>query len=318
MKSNDTSKSTDNNKQIEKPSSWNLTNFEVGKRLGRGKFGNVYQAREKEHKVIVALKVLFKQQLKQVGIEHQLKREIEIQSHIRYFIKIIFFNIRRHQNILRLYGYFYDESRVFLIIEYAAGGEVYKHLTKMKTFSEPLSAYYISSLSAALAYCHSLSVIHRDIKPENLLLDGKGEIKIADFGWSVHSPISKRETLCGTLDYLPPEMVENKPYDFTVDTWSLGVLLFEFLCGYPPFEAKTQQDTYARIVNVDLQFPTHVSVEARDLCSKMLVKDASKRMPMSQIANHPFIINNVIVYNENRSKYNPTFGDDCSATATSN
>eukprot|EP00897_Mesotaenium_endlicherianum_P005283 jgi/Mesen1/4783/ME000242S03952 len=129
---------------------WSLGDFDIGKPLGKGKFGNVYLAREKKSKYIVALKVLFKNQLQESQVEHQLRREIEIQSHLR------------HPNILRLYGYFYDQ------------GELYKELQKARYFSERRAA--------------------------------TGELKIADFGWSVHAPNSRRQTLCGTLDYLPPEM----------------------------------------------------------------------------------------------------------------
>jgi serine/threonine protein kinase len=109
---------------------------------------------------------------------------------------------------------------------------------------------YIESLAKALTYCHEKHVIHRDIKPENLLLDHRGELKIADFGWSVHAPNAKRKTMCGTLDYLPPEMVEGREHDNTVDIWSLGVLTYEFLVGYPPFEAQGYQETYSRIAKV--------------------------------------------------------------------
>ncbi|GKF47720.1 serine/threonine-protein kinase aurora-3, partial [Tanacetum coccineum] len=102
---------------------------------------------------------------------------------------------------------------------------------------------YIASLTHALAYCHEKNVIHRDIKPENLLLDHEGRLKIADFGWSVQST-NKRRTMCGTLDYLAPEMVENRPHDYAVDNWTLGVLCYEFLYGSPPFEADGQADTF--------------------------------------------------------------------------
>jgi aurora kinase len=96
----------------------------------------------------------------------------------------------------------------------------------------------IYHIAHALRYCHTKHVIHRDIKPENLLLGLHGEVKIADFGWSVHAPNSRRRTLCGTIDYLPPEMVEGQDHDHAVDLWSLGVLTYEFLVGRPPFEAK--------------------------------------------------------------------------------
>ena len=236
---------------------WNLSDFDIGKPLGRGKFGNVYLAREKSSKYIVALKVLFKHQLQQHHVEHQLRREIEIQSHLR------------NKNILRLYGYFYDANRVYLILEYAAKGELYKELQRCKQFSERRSATYIMSLANALLYCHNKRVIHRDIKPENLLLGLKGELKIADFGWSVHAPNSRRTTLCGTLDYLPPEMVEGHDHDDAVDIWSLGVLCYEFLVGHPPFEAQGHSDTYKRILRVDLKFPSFISDGAVDLIRKV-------------------------------------------------
>ncbi|KAG8044434.1 hypothetical protein GUJ93_ZPchr0232g33688 [Zizania palustris] len=221
---------------------WVLPDFDIGKPLGRGKFGHVYLAREKRSNHIVALKVLFKSQLKQSQVEHQLRREVEIQSHLR------------HPNILRLYGYFYDQTRVYLILEYAAKGELYKELQRCKHFSERRSATYIASLARALIYLHGKHVIHRDIKPENLLIGSQGELKIADFGWSVHT-FNRRRTMCGTLDYLPPEMVEKTEHDYHVDIWSLGILCYEFLYGVPPFEAKEHSETYRRIVKVDLKFP---------------------------------------------------------------
>lgn len=260
---------------------WTLRDFDIGKPLGRGKFGNVYLAREKKSKYIVALKVLFKQQLQQAHVEHQLRREIEIQSHLR------------HPNILRLYGYFYDESRVYLILEYAARGELYKELQRQKVFNEQRAATYIASLAQALIHCHEKHVIHRDIKPENLLVGIKGELKIADFGWSVHT-FNKRRTMCGTLDYLPPEMVESKEHDAGVDIWSLGVLCYEFLYGTAPFEAIRHSDTYKRIVKIDLKFPPKpmISPQAKDLISKLLVKDSTQRLPLNHVLTHPWIVSN--------------------------
>ncbi|XP_048334745.1 serine/threonine-protein kinase Aurora-3 isoform X2 [Ziziphus jujuba] len=210
---------------------WSLGDFEIGKPLGKGKFGRVYLAREIKSKYIVALKVVFKEQIEKYKIHHQLRREMEIQTSLR------------HPNVLRLYGWFHDSERVFLILEYAHGGELYKELRLNGHLSEKQAATYILSLAQALAYCHEKDVIHRDIKPENLLLDHEGRLKIADFGWSVQSR-SKRHTMCGTLDYLAPEMVENKAHDYAVDNWTLGVLCYEFLFGAPPFEAETQKDTF--------------------------------------------------------------------------
>jgi len=262
-----------------------LEDFDIGRPLGKGKFGNVYLAREKASKYIVALKVLFKSQLQKAQVEHQLRREIEIQSHLR------------HNNILRLFGYFYDESRVYLILEYAPRGELYKSLQKQEhgRFAEPQAALYIKQMADALTYCHSKKVIHRDIKPENLLLDVSGNIKIADFGWSVHAPNSRRATMCGTLDYLPPEMIEGAMHDEKVDLWSLGVLTYEFLVGKPPFEAETNNDTYRRITRVDLRFPSHLSTDAKDLISLLLRKDPNQRLSLEGVAAHPWITSAVSV-----------------------
>jgi len=262
---------------------WKLEDFDIGRPLGKGKFGNVYLAREKASKYIVALKVLFKSQLQKAQVEHQLRREIEIQSHLR------------HNNILRLFGYFYDESRVYLILEFAPKGELYKTLQQQDhgRFDEALSAKYISQMTDALAYCHSKKVIHRDIKPENLLLDVKGNIKIADFGWSVHAPNSRRATMCGTLDYLPPEMIEGAMHDEKVDLWSLGVLTYEFLVGKPPFEAESNNETYRRITKVDLRFPAHVSTEAKDLISRLLRKEPNDRLTLDEVVKHPWILSYV-------------------------
>mmetsp|Transcript_3088 Transcript_3088/g.10114 ORF Transcript_3088/g.10114 Transcript_3088/m.10114 type:complete len:311 (+) Transcript_3088:91-1023(+) len=264
-----------------RPREWTLSDFEIGKPLGSGKFGNVYLARERSAKYVVALKVLFKDQLEKNSVEHQLRREIEIQSHLR------------HPNILRLYGYFHDRTRVYLILEYAAGGELFKELTKQGRFTEPRSAEYIAQLAHALHHCHTKHVIHRDIKPENLLIASNGELKIADFGWSVHAPNSRRTTLCGTLDYLPPEMIVHEDYDASVDVWSLGVLLYEFLCGKPPFEAKGYKETYRRIASVEMDFPAHVSSGARDLISRLLQRLPSERLKLRHVARHQWMQANV-------------------------
>ncbi|XP_047437988.1 aurora kinase A [Mugil cephalus] len=259
---------------------WSLENFDIGRPLGKGKFGNVYLARERQTKFILALKVLFKKQLEKAGVEHQLRREVEIQSHLR------------HPNILRLYGYFHDASRVYLILEFAPRGELYSELQRCGSFPEDRSATYIMELADALNYCHTKKVIHRDIKPENLLLGANGELKIADFGWSVHTPSSRRSTLCGTLDYLPPEMIEGKTHDEKVDLWSLGVLCYEFLVGKPPFEAKTHDETYRKISRVEYTYPaqSNFSAGAKDLVARLLKHNPMHRLPIQGVLTHPWVV----------------------------
>lgn len=262
---------------------WSLADFDIGRPLGKGKFGNVYLAREKKSKFILALKVLFKSQLQKSGVEHQLRREIEIQAHLR------------HPHILRLYGYFHDATRIYLILEYAARGELYKELQKQGRFTDARAATYIFQLADALLYCHGKKVIHRDIKPENLLLGLMGDLKIADFGWSVHAPSSRRATLCGTLDYLPPEMIEGKMHDEKVDLWSLGVLCYEFLVGKPPFEADGHSETYRRITKVDLRFPSYMCTGSRDLITRLLRHDPRSRLSLIDVINHEWIQKNKTV-----------------------
>lgn len=242
------------------PKQWHLGMFEIGKPLGKGKFGRVYLAKERSTGFVCALKVLHKSELQQGKVEKQVRREIEIHSHLR------------HPNILRFYGHFHDSKRVFLILEFAGKGELYKHLRKETKFPEWKAAQYIAQMAAALKYLHKKHVMHRDIKPENILVGIHGEIKISDFGWSVHAPNNRRNTMCGTLDYLPPEMIkpgsQENFYNEKVDLWSLGVLTYEFLCGEAPFE-DTPVMTQRRIARGEMTVPKFVSAEAKDLIERV-------------------------------------------------
>lgn len=263
---------------------WCLADFDIGRALGRGKFGNVYLAREKQTMFVVALKVLFKKQIKSLNVEHQVRREIEIQAHLR------------HPNILRLYGYFHDDDRIYMILEYAPRGTLYMAQQKMpeNRFSEKDTAVFIHSLASALIYLHDKQIIHRDLKPENLLLGFNNQLKIADFGWSVIEQSSKRTTICGTLDYLPPEMVQGQSHDKNVDIWCLGVLCYELLVGKAPFLAPNYNETYLKISKCQYTIPDFVSKSAANLISKLLVLRPDRRLPLAGVLKHPWIM----VYNE--------------------
>jgi len=267
----------DPNGSKESRDDWSLAKFDIGKPLGKGKFGSVYLARTKKEKYIVAVKILFKSQLVTGGVEAQLRREIEIQSHLR------------HPHILRLFGWFHDEKKIFLVLEYAAQGELYKELMKKGRLSEFRSATIIHEVSDAIKYCHANKIIHRDLKPENVLIGLQGEAKLADFGWSVRTPSRRRETMCGTLDYLPPEMVEQVDYTFTVDNWTIGVLCYELLTGKPPFEHDDKNVTYQRIVNTQFSYPSHVKEGARDLITRLLQYKGANRIPLDQLQRHAWI-----------------------------
>ncbi|KAI4174329.1 MAG: hypothetical protein LQ343_002468 [Gyalolechia ehrenbergii] len=263
------------------PRKFHLGMFEIGKPLGKGKFGRVYLAKERSTGFVCALKVLHKSELQQGKVEKQVRREIEIHSNLR------------HPNILRFYGHFHDSKRVFLIIEFAGKGELYKHLRRENKFPEWKAAQYIAQMAAALKYLHKKHVMHRDIKPENILVGIHGELKMSDFGWSVHAPNNRRNTMCGTLDYLPPEMIkpgsQENYYNEKVDLWSLGVLTYEFLCGEAPFE-DTPVMTQRRIARGEMTVPNFVSSEAKNLIHRLLVLDPEKRITLDEVQQHPWIV----------------------------
>jgi serine/threonine protein kinase len=238
----------------------------------------VYLAREVKSRFVVALKVLNKFRLQKESMEGQFRREIEVQTQIR------------HPNVARLLGYFWDRTRIYLILEYCAQGELFRMLRKAGSFDQQTAARYICQMADAVSYCHSKHIIHRDIKPENILVDLRGGLKLSDFGWSVHAPSSQRTTFCGTVDYLSPEMVLGKKHNEKVDVWAIGVLLYEFLVGEPPFQAPTAQATGRRICSVDINFPPVVPALARDLINKFLQMDPAKRISLKAVRSHPWVV----------------------------
>lgn len=206
------------------------------------------------------------------GGEHQIRREIEVKQVVARLTQIM--QNTRHPNILRLYGWFHDVNRVFLILEYAGkprqrsakdkfqlkagGGEIFRHLRKAGRFSERRSSRYIAQVAGGLAYLHSKNIIHRDIKPENLLLGADDSVKICDFGWSVHTA-GVQQTLAGTLSYVPPEMIMGQAYGKAVDIWALGVLTYEFICGTEPFAGQDQRGEWQPSPKLKSRYPiTHL------------------------------------------------------------
>jgi len=257
---------------------FSLDDFDIGKRLGGGQFGAVYVARCRRTGFAFALKILDKAQLVESRVEHQLQREIEIQAHCR------------HKNILRLYNYFHDDKKVYLMLELAPGGELFQLLQQRSYFSEARAAWYFKQLVEALQYCHSKNIMHRDIKPENILIGHGDTLKIADFGWAVHAPKKRRDTKCGTVEYLAPELVMRRPYCPAVDVWGLGVLLYEFLVGESPFVAETDERVLRNIRRGALKFPPRVSREAQDLITRLLTKVPEDRLTPEQILQHPWMV----------------------------
>lgn len=142
---------------------------------------------------------------------------------------------------------------------------------------------------SALAYIHKCNVFHRDIKPENILIYRDNQLKISDFGWSVRAISTQRKTMCGTMDYLCPEIIQNKYYDWSVDIWALGVLTYELATGSAPFYNKDRQQQYKNIRNVNFTYPDHLSKQIIDFISKILQKNPANRIKLDEALKHPFI-----------------------------
>eukprot|EP00866_Antonospora_locustae_P001218 jgi/Antlo1/1218/1473 len=261
---------------------WTIDDFDLGRPLGKGKFGQVWLAREKERGYIVALKIIKKSDIRGCENTRQLRREIEIHSHLR------------SENIIRMYGYFYDMNCVYLVLEYAGNGEFFRILTMSGRFSEKIAADYILQVSNALSHMHGLNVIHRDLKPENMLMGCDNKVKIADLGWAVRNIDKKRYTYCGTLEYLAPEMYTKFNHDKSLDMWCLGILCYEFLVGNPPFESKARspRETYEKVKTLSYSIPEYISEDARNFISSLLVVNSEKRMKIEMVPRHAWIVKN--------------------------
>lgn len=256
---------------------WKISDFDMGKALGKGRFGHVYCARETKSGYVVALKIMFKNQIKDANLQHQVRREVEIQSHIK------------HKNICRLYGYFHDDRRVYIILEFCKNGNLFTKLKEVKKFESIEAARYVREIAEGLVYIHKLNVIHRDLKPENVLLGRNNEVKLADFGWCVFTPQSRRQTFCGTMDYLSPEMLNGVSHDKKIDHWALGCIAFELLTGYPPFVGDrmdpTVEVTRSLIVSgkIDFMNAKEVTEQEQEIVDALVKLEPNDRIELAEL-----------------------------------
>mmetsp|Transcript_44624 Transcript_44624/g.104248 ORF Transcript_44624/g.104248 Transcript_44624/m.104248 type:complete len:405 (+) Transcript_44624:38-1252(+) len=248
--------------------------------LGRGYFGEVWQAQTKsDHKAVAVKKVRL-----QLILENQLLDQLKREVNILYSLQ--------HPRIVRLYFHFEDKYFVYLGMEFCIGGSLFDKLQKAEKFTGQRAATYFLQTCEALDYLHHLpdKVIHRDIKPENILLDANDSAKLADFGWANLLEQDKRSTFCGTLDYLAPEMIRGTGHDESVDMWTMGVLLYEMLTGQSPFGSQSKETTCKRIVHVDLLFPSDMNQSGRDLIGKLCRKNPTERFKVREAMAHEFVV----------------------------
>ncbi|KAG2262342.1 hypothetical protein Bca52824_069421 [Brassica carinata] len=257
-----------------------LGKYEVGKLVGCGAFAKVYHGRETGTGQSVAIKVVSKQRLHKGGLNGNVKREIAIMHRLR------------HPSIVRLSEVLATKSKIFFVMEFAKGGELFAKVSKGR-FSEDLSRRYFQQLISAVGYCHSRGVFHRDLKPENLLLDEKLELKISDFGLSALTeqirPDGLLHTLCGTPAYVAPEVLAKKGYDGAkIDVWSCGVILFVLNAGYLPFNDHNLMVMYRKIYKGEFRIPKWTSPDLRRLLTRLLDTNPLSRITIQEIILDPW------------------------------
>ena len=247
--------------------------------LGSGSFGKVYLIKHNITHKEYAMKIIDKKKLKQMGYNNeQILEEIKIHSKLD------------HENIVHVYNVFENEENFNIIMEYAKKGNLYDVITREKGgLSEEKAVGYFTQVVNAVYYLHQNNIIHRDIKPENILISENDIIKLCDFGWAKELNLENRNTFCGTAEYMAPEIVTNENYDFSVDIWSLGILLYEMIFGHSPFEGKNKNSIMINIKSHELIYDKPISNECKDLIEKILENNPQKRLKIKNIIEHSFI-----------------------------
>ncbi|KAF2681758.1 Pkinase-domain-containing protein [Lentithecium fluviatile CBS 122367] len=265
--------------------------FELIKTLGTGTFARVWlvrlkNARNGDENKVFALKILRKVdviRLKQV-------------EHVRNERNVLA-GVAGHPFITTMVASFQDYDSLYMLLDYCPGGEVFSYLRRARRFNEPTSQFYAAEIVLILEFLHEREgVAYRDLKPENILIDAEGHLKLVDFGFAKKVENRETYTLCGTPEYLAPEVIRNTGHGTAVDWWAFGILVYEFLVGQPPFWDQNPMKIYEQIVEGRVRFPSAMSSEARDLISGLCTVDTSKRLGniqggASAVKSHPWFRN---------------------------
>jgi len=266
--------------------------FEVLEEIGKGRYGTVFKAKDKASGKILALKEVTFDTLLKDDCFDLVKTEIEINTRLI------------HDNIVRMYCFFNDTTKLTMVMEYISGGDLFTELLKSGGYlSEPEAAFILSEIVEGLICLRDRHVIHRDIKPENVLLvrDGNGKVvraKICDFTWAVHCLHERRITVCGTLEYCAPEVASATDYDNKADLWSLGVLVYQMLTGELVVKGRNLEEVRKEMRGLKLEFPNQptISKEGKDVVKRLLLKTSEERAGLETIKNHVWVRKNIVKY----------------------
>nr|BAN37833.1 protein kinase 2, putative [Entamoeba histolytica] len=241
--------------------------FELLKVIGRGSFGKVMMVKKKDDGRIFAMKILRKDIVKErKQVDHtKAEKNVLMQLH--------------HPFIVKLYYAFQTTDKLYMVMDFVNGGELFYHLKNENCFSEERAKFYAAEIATVLIHIHSLGIIYRDLKPENILLDNTGNIVITDFGLSKQLAAGEEtQTFCGTPDYLAPEILKGVGHGPGVDWWSLGILIYEMIVGIPPFYDDDVSLMYQKILKSQPHFPRNISYDAKSVIMGLLEKDPAERL----------------------------------------
>lgn len=259
--------------------------YTLGKTLGKGSFATTKLATAKD-KSLWAAKVLNKRTMSEEDLK-AFKQEITI-------LKVL-----DHPNVCWTREIFEDRNNYYVICELMTGGELFDRIVEKEYYTEKEAAICISDICKALVYCHDRGIVHRDLKPENIMyanMKANSAVKVVDFGLSTRAAHgeSSMKTACGTPEYVAPEVISKKPYTNKCDMWSVGVIMYILLCGYPPFGEENSRLLYRKIRSADIDFPPEdwhcISKEAHSLVNSLIVVDIDKRLSAKQVLEHPWMV----------------------------
>ncbi|KAG7885293.1 hypothetical protein KL936_005423 [Ogataea polymorpha] len=259
---------------------YSINDFKVIRTLGTGFFGRVHLVRSNHNGRYYAMKVFQKRKIVK-------SKQIEHTNDERRILSVL-----QHPFITRMWGTFQDTKSIFMVMDYIEGGELFSLLRKSKVFPNQVAKFYAAEVLLALEYLHSKNIVYRDLKPENILLTRSGHIKLTDFGFAKEVETATY-TLCGTPDYIAPEVIAVQPYNKAVDWWSFGILIYEMLVGTTPFYDTSPIKIYEKISKCEYEVPHFVEPDARSLIRGLIMKDVTFRLGnlrhgVEDIKNHPW------------------------------